>query len=133
MGNHHNWSLGSEPVFNCPEHESLSATPGFARAGQPLFVHIRQRLQKIQSANTVPGLQAHQADAPKLVGWSSAKSAVEVVALIRGSLGKMSIVVANHIVRKGDHALARERDAARSNTAVFGVRHTTLFPVTVRV
>src|SRR5213593_1126915 len=45
----------------------------------------------------------------------------------------MRIIETDHVVRKRDHALAREVDTTRRDAAVFGIRHAAFFPVAVRI
>src|SRR5437899_2276279 len=52
---------------------------------------------------------------------------------VRGRVREMRIVKAHHVVGERNHALPGETDAASGNAAVFGVGHTAIGPVPVRI
>src|SRR5439155_5115094 len=82
----------------------------------------------------VPGLLAHEADVPQLVGLVVAEQAVDFVESGVGwRPGEMGVVEADHVVGKRDHALAGEADAAGGDAAVFGVGHPAFLPMAMRV
>ncbi len=70
VADHDDWRLRGKAVVNRAQHEGLRAAAGFARAGEPMRVNVRQRREKIQRADAVPGLQSHERDAPKLAAGS---------------------------------------------------------------
>src|SRR5438105_1495057 len=53
--------------------------------------------------------------------------------LRRRRIGEVRVVVADHVIRKGDHPLARKVDAASGNTAVLGIGHPAIGPMTMRI
>ena len=134
MGNHDDGSLDREPIIDRPEHKCLGATAGFAGAGQALFIHVRQRFQKVERPDAVPGLQTHKADAPKLVRFGCTERAVGIIRGFIGlGVGEMRVVVADHVIGKGDHPLAGKADAARGGAPILGIDKASFLPVAVRI
>ena len=131
---HHNWRLRRQPIFHGAEHERLRAAARLARARQPRFVRVRQRLQKIQRPDAVPGLQSHQADVPEQVHLVRGEAPMPFVKfLARRPIGKSGVVVADHVVGKRDHPLIGEVDASGGDAAFGRVCHPPVGPVPVRV
>src|SRR5262249_55351664 len=51
----------------------------------------------------------------------------------RRTVEKMSVIETHHVIGEGNHSLARETYATRSNAAIFGIRHSPLFPMPVGI
>src|SRR5689334_13816810 len=97
-------------------------------------VHIRERGQEIEGADAVPRLQSHQTDIPKLVGAIGAELTVNVVVRLVGLRATQAgIVITDHVIGEGDHALTGKVNAAGGVTAVLGIGQATFFPMAMRV
>ena len=124
MRHHHDRRLRRQPILHRAEHEGLRAAARGARAGQPRFVRVRQRFQKIKRPDAVPGLQPHQADVPEQVHLIGREPPVRLVKLrVARPVRKPGVVVAHHVIRKRDHPLFGEVDATRGDAPLGRVRH----------
>ena len=134
MRHHHDRRLRRRPVVHRAEDERLRAAARCARAGQPRLVRPRQRLQKIQRPDAVPGLQSHQADVPEQVHRVRGETPMPFVKLLaRRPIGKSGVVITDHVVGKRDHPLLGEVDASGGDAAFRRVCHPPVGPVSVRV
>ena len=111
-----------DPLINRHQQKGLRPPTGRARAAHALGIHIRQRCEEVNHPNAVPQLQAQRADPPQGLAPPPNLPMHELVA----------VVVADHVVRKGHHALPREVDAATRNRPQLGVFETPPPPVAVR-
>src|ERR1043166_2565325 len=129
---HYDRCLRGKAIVHRAKHEGLCAAARFTGASQPPGVHIRQRGEEIKGANAVPGLQAHQADVPELVGPIRAKLAMNVVVrLVCLRSAHSRVVVSYHVESERDHSLAGKVDAASGVTAVLRILEATGLPMSV--
>ena len=52
---------------------------------------------------------------------------------VAGRIGEMGVIVADHVIREGNHSLAGEADAAGGDAAILAVREAAVIPVAVSV
>jgi len=117
------------------EHEGLCTTAGSAGAGDALRVDIGQGREEIDCADAVPELHPHEADAPE-EPLSIEESSLAVAGLaihVACHLGglKRAVVVADHVIGKGDISLAGEADAAGRNRATIIMREAAMAKMAV--
>ena len=136
MRYHHDRRLYGKAIINRSKHKGLCAAAGFAGAAKASFINVRQRRQKIESADTVPGLQPHQINVPqqvRVIGGKTTVTFIEIhfVRITLRILSKERIVITNHVVGERDHSLLGKIDAPRRNAPGSGVGQATIFPMTV--